>query len=334
MSYASEKKKLEEKWKKIKRILFFVVAGFVAVLGILSIFYGTKTWKYRINLPKIAVRAENELRIHFIDVGQGDATVIELPDGKIMLIDGGSNSDKSVMALLKYLNALKIKTIDYLVLTHADGDHCGGLDEVLEYFTVSRVFMPYAKPTLNKEFASFYQAVLREECTIDYTSRGISLSTHSYDLQFLYPYFSEVQGAVGKGEYMDADNENSAVLWLNYKGVSALFTGDAPASVTQKLINEEELELLGNLGVTLSSTEILKVSHHGSEEGTNAEILRYLGVETAVISCGADNEYKHPAIEVCSALEECGVQTYRTDKDGNIIIAIDENGEYGAEKIA
>ena len=306
----------------------------VLVLVFFGILYDTKTWKYRINLPKTGVRAENELRIHFIDIGQGDATLIELPDGKTMLIDGGSNSDKSVKSLLKYLYALKVKTIDYLVLTHADGDHCGGLDEVLEYFTVSRIFMPYAKPTLNKEFASFYQAVLREECKIDYTSRGISLSTHLYDLQFLYPYLSVVNDAVEKGEYTEDSNESSAVLWLNYKGVSALFTGDAPASVTQKLINEEQLELLENLGVTLSSTEILKVSHHGSKDGTNVEILRYLGVETAVISCGENNSYKHPSTETCSALGECGVQTYRTDKDGNIIVTIEENGEYGAKKIA
>ena len=334
MGYASEKKVIENKWKKVRRILFFGTVGVGLILGVINIFCPIVTWKYRVNPLNTGVRAEEELRIHFIDVGQGDATFIELPDGKTMLIDGGSDEDDSVNCLLRYLYSLKIKTIDYLLLTHADSDHCGGLDEVLNYFSVSRIFMPYAKPTVNAEFAKFYQKAIEEECDIEYSSRKISLSTNGYDLQFLYPYIIDTDNAVDNGKYAEDSNESSAVVWLNYKGVSALFTGDAPTSVTERLINEDQAQLLQNFGVTLSSTEILKVSHHGSSDGTNAETLRYLGVKTAVISCGENNDYGHPSKEACDALVACGVQTYRTDKEGNIMIKIDKNGQYGAEKIS
>ncbi len=157
MSYASEKKKVENKRKRFGRIIGYTLLSLFAIFIIIHIFCPVGTWKYRVKLPATGERAEAQLRIHFIDVGQGDATFIELPDGKTMLIDGGSNSDDSVTSLLRYLYSLKIKTIDYLLLTHADSDHCGGLDEVLNCFSVSRVFIPSSKPSVNVEFAQFYQ---------------------------------------------------------------------------------------------------------------------------------------------------------------------------------
>ena len=334
MGYAAEKKIVENKRKIAKRILFLVFFVLFVALIIVSAVIPVNTWKYRVKLPKTGVRADGELRIHFIDVGQGDATLIELPDGKIMLVDGGDGSDEATKALIRYLNALKIEKIHYLLVTHADDDHCGGLDEVLKFFSVSRAFLPYVKPSINNEFASFYKSVTQSGCDLQYSSRKISLSTESYTLQFLYPYTNDVQNAVENGEYFEYTNEASAVFWLDYQGVSTLFTGDAPTKILHALIDEDSLGLLSGLGVTLDSTEILKVSHHGSKGGTDGKTLDYFGVKTAVVSCGADNAYSHPHAEVMDALVSRFVDCYRTDKDGSVIITVQADGRYGVEKIA
>lgn len=333
MGYAEEKKKVENKAKIVKRIAFVVVAVLFLALVIVSVIFPVHTWKYRIKLPKVNARAENEMRIHFIDVGQGDATIIELPDGKIMVIDGGNGSDDSVKALLRYITALKIEKVHYLLVTHADLDHCGGLDELVEYTMVERVFLPYVNPTVNGAYAKVYQAVTQSGCDLQYISRDLSLTTESYCLQVLYPYLRDLEQKQEDGEYFTGDNETSAVVWLDYQGVSTLFTGDAPISVTKRLLMDNELGLLDGYGVELNETEILKLSHHGSQDGTDEEILDGLGVQTAVISCGKNNAYSHPSSLVYSMLTERNLDIYRTDRDGSVMVTVGENGEYAFTKI-
>ena len=111
-------------------------------------------------------------------------------------------------------------------------------------------------------------------------------------------------------------------------GTSALFTGDMPVEVEEKLIRDAQLGLLKHSGVVLDSTEILKVGHHGSSTSTSEELLSYLNVETAVISCGKDNLYKHPSDEVINRLTKAGVNVYRTDERGNIIVTMHKDGDY------
>ncbi|MBO7298113.1 MAG: MBL fold metallo-hydrolase [Clostridia bacterium] len=333
MGYAAEKKKVEKKIKRVKRNLLYVFLACILVLIIFMLIIPPNTWAYRIKLPKTGERADGELRIHFVDVGQGDATVIELPDGKIMLIDGGNGSDTANKLLLRYLNALKVERIDYLLATHADKDHCGGLEKVLEHFEVSRVFLPFVNPTANSAFARFYQTVKEKGCAVEYSARNITLSGVEYHLQFLYPYTSELQSSIEKGEYQEDTNESSAVVWLDYQGVNALFTGDAPKIVEEKLVRDDKLGLLDSLGIELTSTEILKVAHHGSDDSTGAEFLEYLGVETAVISCGENNAYNHPSPTVNALLAQKGVDTYRTDKQGSIIATVAKNGSYSLKTL-
>lgn len=325
MGYASEKKKVENKAKIVKRIAFIVVAVLFLALIIVSVIFPVHTWKYRIKLPKINARADKEMRIHFIDVGQGDATIIELPDGKIMVIDGGNGSDDSVKALLRYITALKIEKVHYLLVTHADLDHCGGLDELIEYTAVERVFLPYVNPAVNGAYAKVYQAVTQSGCDLQYLSREISLTTENYCLQVLYPYAYDLEK---NGEYLSGDNDSSAVVWLDYQGVSTLFTGDAPISVLKRLLMDNALGLLDMYGVKLSETEILKLSHHGSQDGTDEEILDSLGVQKAVISCGKNNAYSHPSSQVYSMLTARNLDIYRTDRDGSVMATVGANGEY------
>lgn len=330
MGYAKEKQKVEKQIKKIWRIVFLIVG--VVSLGVMvfSCFYPMETWKYYFAKPKLQARQEDELRIHFVDVGQGDATIIELPDGKIMLIDGGNDSEETAKKVMRYLNALKIDVIDYLVVTHADEDHCGSLDKVLKYKEVKKAFVPVGSVTDSTAYGEFFAALLKEDCEWEFSRRELDLSVFGetgYTLKFLYPYTYDVEQEVEM-----ETNDSSCVIWLDYQGASALFTGDAPFETEEKLTRDFQLGLLPK-DVELSSTEILKVSHHGSRYATSAEFIKFLGVETAVISCGENNAYQHPSSEVLENLNQNSVCIYRTDKEGNILLTLSKSGEYTAETL-
>ncbi len=332
MGYAAEKKQMSRK----KKILFLVIAIFVGVLliglSIFSHFYPMQSWKYYFSLPNVATRKAGELRVHFLDVGQGDCTLVELPDNKILLIDGGNGSATNDKKIMRYLNALEIETIDYLVLTHADGDHAGGLDTVLAYKTVKNVYYPNLEnPAVNRYYAEFYEKLLDEKCKKFTSERYLTISStkekYPFTLAFLSPYSREAN-AEGVGE-----NDDSAVLWLDYQGVSVLFCGDASTLVERKLMQDDQVDAFEEIGVKLfENTEILKVAHHGSADSTSIDFLKYLQVQTAVLSVGKDNAYKHPDAEVLTNLSSHGAETFRTDENGTVILTL-KDGQYTSKFI-
>ncbi len=329
MGYRAEKEKVEEKAKKLKRIALCVVAVITVALLIFASVFPPESWKFYFNTPKVGARKEGELRIHYISVGQGDGTLIELPDGKIMLIDGGNNTSYAKTNLLRYLNALDVDEIDYLVVTHTDGDHCGALDEVFRYKKVKKVYLPCSYAVDKPQFAEVYDLAVEKECAIVTSSRSIVLDNTEgqtpYALSFLYPYAEEARG--------EKTEEPSAVVWLDYFGTSAIFCGDNESAVEKLLIEDSQMGLLSARAVDLSSTEILKVAHHGSDTSSCAEFLKYLQVKTAVISCGKDNEYGHPHREVLRRLSEVGAEVYRTDERGHVVITANMNGKYSVRTI-
>lgn len=333
MGYAKEKEKADKKMRKYKAWALVCIVAFILVLCVVSVFITAQSWKYKLFLPNVGTREEGELRVHFIDVGQGDCTLVELPDDKILLIDGGNDVDTSTLNVMRYLHALKVDKIDYLLVTHADVDHCGGLSTVLKQYPVGTAFLPVADEQEAGAYADFFNALKTSGCSYVYANRSVDLSqggTYPYVLRFLYPYTLHTQdGATPPAN----DNEASAVAWLDYQGTSVLFTGDAPMATEEKLMRDDALGLLEPMHVQLSDTEILKVAHHGSADSTSAEFLRYLGVEHAVISCGEDNLYGHPSTAVYSSLLAEGVEVLRTDKDGHVIATLLFSGEYTFEKL-
>ena len=329
MSYQAEKKKIELKMQRIKGIMMCVLLVVLLGLCIFSAFVPPDTWKYHVGKPTLTKRKEGELRMHFLYVGQGDAILIELPDGKVALVDGGDNRESTELVVMRYLNALGIDTIDYLVATHTDADHCGSLDAVVAHKKILNAYLPTTKPeNAGKEYASLYANLLEEECAMHFNQRyrkmGNAEGENSYIFTFVYPYSS----ALSDGELPDDPNMESAVLWLDYRGVSTLLTGDAPYAVEGFLMREDRLGMFENTGVELSSTEILKVSHHGSGDATGYDFLEYLHAETAIISCGKNNIYGHPTSGVLNHLSTAGVTTYRTDELGSIVVTISADGSY------
>ena len=327
MGFRAEKLKIEQKIKILKRILLCSVAAIVLAICVFSAFVPAATWKYYFSKPKLSARGEGELRIHFLDVGQGDATLIEFPDGKTMLIDGGEKN--ATTTIMRYLNALKIKTVDYLVVTHTDADHCGGLDTVVKYKEIGSAYIPNAQTNGNTKYAQFYKELMEENCEKSFASRSEQIQGDNYKLSFLYPYTY----GINDEDNQDDSHVESAVLWLDYNGVNALFMGDATAEVEELLLRDSELGLFEKRKVDLTSIEILKVSHHGSAYSSSAEFLSTLGLQTAVISCGKNNLYNHPANATLERLNDVHAEIYRTDKHGHIIVTIKSSGDYTVEKV-
>lgn len=322
MGYEEEKNTIERRIKVWKIVAIFFVIAVIGALCLFATWYPPETWKYYFWLPQPGTRQAGEMRVHFLDVGQGDCELIELPDGKIMLIDGGAD-DESATRIIRYLNALKIETIDYLLITHADSDHCGGLQKVVKYKEVKRAFLPLTNATENEAYAAAHAELMAKGCQWEYAARSVDLSVEgeiSYTLRFLYPYTLQTEQDV-------STNENSAVVWLDFLGASVLFTGDAPMETEEKLMRDHRLGLLDE-SVKLAETELLKVAHHGSADSTSLSFLQYLGVKQAVISCGADNAYGHPTLEVLSALSAQRAEIYRTDECGNLVWTVSKTGDY------
>lgn len=322
MGYRAEKEKIEKDLRKIKIIVLCVVLALVVGLCVFSAFCPPKIWKYYVKKPKVEKREDGEMRIHFLDVGQGDCTVIELPDGKVALIDGGNATERTAEIVLRYLNALKIKTIDYLIVTHPDTDHCGSLKLVVQQKEILNAYLPATKPENEQAaYAGLYQELLEEDCNLVYSKRGkISDEDANYTLSFLYPRSKDIEEV----EYYQGE---SSVLWLDYMGTSAIFMGDATEATEELLMTEDRVDLLEIFGVDLQSTEILKVGHHGSDSSTSLEFLQYLNVHTAVISCGKNNQYGHPTEKVLNNVENVGANLYRTDENGTVYISV--KGEDG-----
>ncbi|MBQ8343234.1 MAG: MBL fold metallo-hydrolase [Clostridia bacterium] len=333
MGYRAEKEKTERKRKILKRILLGVLLLCIVGLAIFSAIVPPVTWKYYVNLPKISRRGEGELRIHFIDVGQGDSTLIELPDGKIMLIDGGNSAKPTKKKVLRYLNALKIDTIDYLVVTHADVDHCGSLNEVVKYKGVRNAFLPFCEIEDGSEYARLYDTLMKSNCSWAYGSSKVQNLTsanekYPYSAAFLYPHSDYVNEGLESGEFPsdNMDNYYSSVVYLEYMGIRTLFTGDIPKEIEAEIKKTDESGLYANIGASLRGLDVLKVSHHGSKDANSKEFLDYTAPKTAVISCGANNTCGNPSETVLARLNNVGAQVYRTDVHGNIMITIPSDG--------
>lgn len=315
MGYRAEKEKIEKKIRLIKIVALCVALVILLGFCVFSAFCPPASWKYHVKKPEVSTREEGEMRIHFLDVGQGDCTLIELPDGKVALIDGGDATERTAQTILRRLNALKIKTIDYLIVTHTDNDHCGALKKIVQQKRILNAYLPATKPEYEGEiYAGFYQEILEENCRIVLSSRSVKMSGENYTFAFVYPYTVDVKDDYYNGE--------SAVVWLDYLGISTIFMADATEEVEQMLVDDAKIGFLESIKVDLASTEIIKVGHHGSEYSTSLDFLQYLNVDTAVVSCGVNNPYGHPSKKMMANVDTAGAELYRTDTQGTVMISV------------
>lgn len=240
----------------------------------------------------------SELTIHFVDVGQGDCTLI-VCDGEAMLIDAGNNDKGTAVQL--YLTKQGVETLKYVIGTHPDADHIGGLDVILYKFDCGTIIMPDKSSD-----TATYRDVLDAMDSKGYRNT-LPVVGDTYTLG------SAVFTIVGPSKSYDENNNCSVAFLLTHGENTFLFTGDAES--------EAESDML-ETGIPLD-VDVYKAGHHGSSSSSTAVFLEAITPEYAVISCGAGNSYGHPHAEPLNHLREMGVQVFRTDEQGTITVTSD-----------
>jgi competence protein ComEC len=263
------------------------------LLGVLA-FLAIVAWLALRQLP------DGRLHTYFLDVGQGDAILVQTPDGRQILIDGGPNPT----ALLNELSAVMPfwdRSLDLIVLTHPDGDHLTGLLAVLDRYQVARVL------DTSQTDAAPLAAAWRERLAKGHTprtiaQRGARITLGDVMLTVLHPSSNSSTGAASD------DNNHSVVLRIDYGPTSVLLTGDAESEAEADMIKA---------GLPLRA-DLLKIGHHGGNGSTSAPFLAAVAPRAAVIQVGADNSFGHPSREVLRRLTDARVEILRTDTNGRI----------------
>lgn len=258
------------------------------------------------------VLGHDGLEVHAIDVGQGDAYAIRTPAGRWLLVDAGPRTatfDAGRARVVPYLLRQGVRRLEYVILTHPDGDHIGGTAAILEAFPVGAIIDP-AVAAGKPLFVEVVDGAASEGVRWLAANAGRELRIDEVELDFLFP--DSAAALAG-----DAANDRSVVFRLSYGEFSALFTGDAPAEVKAYLVTR--------YGEGLRS-DVLKVGHHGSRTSTDPALLSAASPELALISVGRNNRYGHPAPEVLRRLERAGVRVLRTDLHGAIRLRAGPDG--------
>ena len=269
---------------------------YLPIRAVAEAFGAMVTWDGRTQTVAITT-GSSLVRVHFIDVGQGDATLIDCGTTEV-LIDGGDNAAGSTV--VSYLKPYVDGKLDYLIATHPDADHIGGLDDVLKAYQVGTI-IDSGCPASTRSYRDYLTAAQNEAgASISY-----SRSVH-YDLgrnSALY--------LIDTGSDWDNANDNSVVCQLIAGNVQVLFTGD----MTQD-VEKARLGLFGDI-------DVLKVGHHGSAYSTSAGFLQVVRPEYAVISYKVGNDYHHPAKSALRRLLEAGATIYGTGKSGSVVLTTD-----------
>lgn len=249
------------------------------------------------------------LQIKFIDVGQGDCTLL-INKGKTLMIDtGGSTSssyDVGENIVHKYLLYKGIDKIDYLMLSHFDADHCQGAIFLLKNMKVKNLII-----SIQPENSEFYEEItnicIQKNTNIMYVKKGNKFKIANLDIEILHPNNNFIAE--------NTLNNNALVCKINYYNFKMLFTGDIEKIAENQLLDEE------------LSADLLKVGHHGSKTSTTQEFLNKVNPKIALIGVGENNKFGHPNDDVIKRLQDKGIKIFRTDLNGEINININKNGK-------
>lgn len=305
---------------------------------------GFNSWRNIIN--------DAQLQVHIIDVGQGDAIAIKLPDNKTMLIDAGQESEK--VKLKNYLNNVffvgSAKMFDYVVLTHCDSDHCGGMAMVYDECEVACSFRPITysnnsrceKPKISSvvnETDNLYYADYIDKVYAENDSEVVYLSSYInykyYPQGFINGFDSlgreyRIIFLTNNNYYYAELNDTSSVILIQYAGRNLIFTGDAESECFDEI--DEAIFELG-----INSVDFYKASHHGSSvnDANRQSTMFSLNPSYVAISVGKYNAYGHPNQGFLNTLELLNIDAnhiFRTDSDGSCIFSVDTDSNIRTAK--
>lgn len=258
------------------------------------------------------------LRIDFLDVGQGDAAVVTLPDGRILLIDGGGTGDRGGLktdktdrrsigeaVVSEYLWWRGLETVDYVLATHADADHIDGLNDVLRNFTVDAAIVARS-PETDPEYAKFAQTLSTTKTHLATIQAGDVIHFNDVEIHVLWPPAAREPNEPSR-------NNDSIVLQLTYGKRRILMTGDIEKSAERALVT----------AVTDLRADVVKVSHHGSKTSSTAPFVAATQAQTAVISVGQYSMFGHPHREVVERWQASAAKVLTTGQCGTITLTTD-----------
>lgn len=252
-----------------------------------------------------------KLRIFFIDVGQGDSTLIITPDKKTVLIDGGGSDsfDVGKKVLLPYLLDRRILKIDYVLISHFDTDHCGGILTIMEKVKVKNIIIS-EQAEHSENYERFKKLMIHKKIRLIEVKKGDKIKIGRYsEFKILFPTSRLLSE--------NPLNNNSIVAQFNYNNFKMLFTGDIEKLAEQQILKAEKAEI---------RADILKVAHHGSKTSSIPEFIKAVKPKIALIGVGKNNTFGHPNQQTIKNLENIKCRIYRTDLQGEIIIKIDQKG--------
>jgi len=246
-----------------------------------------------------------DLRIHFIDVEEGDSILIQTPNDKVVLVDTGNPITGH--KVVEYLNQNDIDDLSYLILTHPHLDHIGGVFLVLQEKNLGKVCdngQDLTEMKKTSEIYNYYEKLVREHNNYMVLSTNDEFTLDNVNFNILWPNEHLPLGDV---------NNHSLVIMVNFKKFRCLLTGDIGVSVEKELLKQNN-----NLKI-----DVLKIGHHGGSNTSCKEFLEKTFPKIAIITATKNPIDGYPAEEVLNRLETIGIKVYRTDKNGNILIEAD-----------
>ena len=293
------KRRKKKKISKAKRILTSFLALIVIIVAAFMYLKDMNDPAGDEGGPEVLDGAS--IRIHIIDVGQGDCTVFETADGNV-LIDAGPNDHED--ELRAYLKNKNLDSFKYAIFTHADEDHIGGADMVVKEFAVENVIMTDAKKT-TKTFQYLVEGIEEKQINTILAEPEAEYLIGSLKIKILAP----LPG-------MDKDDHN------NYSVVTKLWYGENTFMLSGDAEVDSERAIVEKYGSGLKC-DFLKVGHHGASNASTQEFINAVNPQIATISCGKDNSYGHPHAETLAKLSAINAKIYRTDELGSIVFECD-----------
>ena len=327
------KRMKKSKIRKIKIIVSVsAVSTFIVALIITNIFIPVIYFTAYVHFKKDKNPSE-QMRVRYLDVGYGDCSLVELPDGKTLLIDGGTGTYNNVYKLLDTLNSSGIKTIDYLVCTSVKSEHCGALAEILKYKSVGTAFIPYVTNVyITDEYAAFYKQLLKSGAHVEIAENGKGV--YGAEVDYFFTILSPQVSAYYDSEYNKMNtnptavniNNASAVVWLEYAGRGFMFLSDAGSQVQKDIANAIRLEqnkvlVYGEI-LSLSQCTVLKASNHCANGYTQPYLYDLIQPEAAIISVGKNAQSSPSNTEIANLQLYVHDKIYRTDVHGTITVTV------------